>query len=143
MFTTPCYIKVTDEAQRRRVVEFLEKIGYEPFCLTHEGEYPTFIYTEVLEKRPSYYSDADSVSERQYDCGENEELFMALAALRDGSDKHQWFVFTELFLGDCHVFHTGDMIHYDEVAQMFTEFEQPMYVRKATPAELVAHFTNQ
>ena len=25
------------------------------------------------------------------DCGSNEDLFLALAALRDDSDKHQWF----------------------------------------------------
>lgn len=30
-------------------------------------------------------------SDDEIDCGTNEELFLAIAALRDDTDKHQWF----------------------------------------------------
>lgn len=29
------------------------------------------------------------------DCGENEELFLAIAALRDDSNEHQWFIWDD------------------------------------------------
>ncbi len=36
--------------------------------------------------------DIDTVTKKgRIDCGTNEELFLAIAALRDDTDKYQWF----------------------------------------------------
>ena len=73
------------------------------------------------------------------DCGDNEELFIALAALRDDSDINQWFVmdveeYVNINQGDWFIAtdrnggkHIGTQIN-------------PMYCHKATVEELIEHF---
>lgn len=51
------------------------------------------------------------------DCGQNEELFLGLASLRDDSDQHQWFTDGEVWRKE------GDSGWH-----------------KATPQELIKHF---
>ena len=64
------------------------------------------------------------------DCGTNEGMFLALAALRDDTDRNQWFV--------------------DDVAGVWErcESELPskhmqMYGQKATAEEIVEHFKDK
>lgn len=61
------------------------------------------------------------------DCGENEELFLALAALRDDTDRDQWFVSDVTGIWEC------------------TDSELPSHHmqiegHKATVGELIEHF---
>ena len=94
MFTTPCFIrKNTTELKKK-----LEELGYIPpykiwpdenfaICTIHRdnmGEYIVFKIDDDFENviKPSY---------SYIDCGTNEELFLALAALRDDNDYMQWF----------------------------------------------------
>ncbi len=95
MFTTPCFIRKNTPELRKQ----LEELGYLPpskvwydedfaICTVYHdnnGEYFTFKIDEDFERiiAPSY---------PYIDCGRNEELFIALAALRDDSDYMQWFV---------------------------------------------------
>ena len=61
------------------------------------------------------------------DCGTNEDLFLALAALRDDSDKKQWFVHD---------------YQYQKV-WIFSEMEdygKEWFVHKATVEELIEYF---
>ena len=73
------------------------------------------------------------------DCGENEELFLAIAALRDDSDIHQWFIMDiEEYLN----IHVGDwFIATDRIGgrHVGTQIE-PLYCHKATVEELINHF---
>lgn len=93
MFTTPCFIRKNTPELREK----LEKLGYNP---TQNGHGEWFIpmdelpYLETFPKSKSYMGRAgfwNSV----IDCGTNEAMFLALAALRDDSDYMQWFVFVK------------------------------------------------
>ena len=73
------------------------------------------------------------------DCGENEELFLAIAALRNDSDIYQWFIMDiEAYLN----IHVGDwFIATDRIGgkHVGTQIEQ-LYCHKATVEELINHF---
>ena len=90
MFTTPCFIRKNTPELREK----LEKLGYSP---TPNGHGEWFIpmdelpYLETFPMSKSYMGRAGFWSTSVIDCGTNEELFLALAALRDDTDKDQWF----------------------------------------------------
>ena len=86
MFTQPCYIRKNTPELRKE----LDVLGYNrhpsysdnvQYLYLNRGFYHTNVvgYTEEIE--------------RMIDCGTNEELFLALSALRDDSDYMQWFVY--------------------------------------------------
>lgn len=97
MFTTPCFIRKNTPELRKK----LEELGYKPFgSVKYEwdtgwglstdnriGEFESFdnngLENIIKCESPDY---EDSV-----DCGTDEELFLALAALRDDTDYMQWF----------------------------------------------------
>ena len=66
-------------------------------------------------------------------CGTNEELFLAIAALRDDSDKHQWFT-NDVFWIKCSQI---DLKH--ELDNNYEEFCVADF-HKATVEELIKHF---
>ena len=97
-FTQPCFIRKNTPELRKK----LKELGYEPFgsvkyewdtgwglstdnCL---GEFESFdnngLENIIKCGSPDY---EDSI-----DCGDNEELFLSIAALRDDNDYMQWFV---------------------------------------------------
>lgn len=85
MFTTPCFIrKNTPELKKK-----LEELGYKYHGRDTESWGTGALYCfdgkyyEVYPAKPSRYHSI-------VDCGTNEELFLALAALRDDTDKNQW-----------------------------------------------------
>lgn len=120
MFTTPCFIRKNTLELRKK----LEELGYYPHpCYGDNGQYlhlnRGFYHTNVIG-----YSEE---IERMIDCGTNEELFLALAALRDDSDKKQWFVHD---------------YQYQKV-WIFSEMEnygKEWFVHKATAKEIIEHF---
>ena len=82
-FTHSCYITKNTVELRKK----LENLGYKsggrecksnllPSIYCHQGT-----YYECIQKPSRYHSIID--------CGTHEELFLALAALRDDTDKHQ------------------------------------------------------
>ena len=100
MFTTSCFIRKNTPELRKR----LEELGYKPFgSVKYEwdtgwglstdnrlGEFESFDHNGLKNiikcSLPDY--------EYSIDCGENEELFFAIAALRNDTDKYQWFYST-------------------------------------------------
>lgn len=64
------------------------------------------------------------------DCGENEDMFLALAALRDDSDIHQWMIVTDLkginWIKSVENKFTGDAVH--------------SIWKKATVDDIIEHF---
>ena len=79
MFTTPCFIrKNTPELKKK-----LEELGYKMNLIYLPNEHNLYIGSGV-------YSSANFIDNYYLDCGTNEELFLALAALRDDTDKNQW-----------------------------------------------------
>ena len=84
-FTQACFIrKISDELCNK-----LTELGYKD-CWTggiHTAELKTITYVGNQCWCLTEFEPRNSI-----DCGTNEELFLALAALRDDSDYMQWFV---------------------------------------------------
>ena len=147
-FTQPCFIRKNTPELRKK----LEELGYEPFgSVKYEwdtgwglstdnrlGEFESF-HNNGLEniikcESPDY---EDSI-----DCGTNEELFLALAALRDGTDVNQWFVMdVEIYMD----INQGDWFiatDRNKGKHIGTQID-PMYCHKATVEEIIEHFIKQ
>lgn len=74
------------------------------------------------------------------DCGENEEMFLALAAINDTNDKYQWFIYDDTkwnkrnpdtFWHLCE----SESIEYELFYDMMF-----IYARKANAKDIVEHF---
>lgn len=70
------------------------------------------------------------------DCGTNEELFLALAALRKDSDKYQWFTDLSGHWEKCIYDEGSKFIWLDANLNFKNSY-------KATVKELINHFTNK
>ena len=122
MFTQKCFIR----KNTKEVTDEISNIGYELLftAMQNEGKYLVcankFCFGQE-DKLPSYYID----------CGDNEELFLAIAALRDDSNEHQWFVWDD---GE----NKGDKwkLYDNNPNWSWWIFE----VHKATVEELIEHF---
>lgn len=92
MFTYPCFIR----SNTKRLRDKLEELGYK---FSNNGVNEWHIPIEELScLGANIYVDGYYMGISEYwnyswiDCGTNEALFLAIAALRDDSDIHQWFV---------------------------------------------------
>lgn len=84
MFTQACFIRNNNV----KLFNTLQELGYKhQQCFVKP-------YRDLLVVNNGYYSinfPYGSNNEGFIDCGTNEDLFLALSALRDDSDKFQWF----------------------------------------------------
>lgn len=143
MFLQNCYI-------HKRTPELIEKVinlgykysnQYDETCdALHTRKESTYTKAHFVDE---HYSDMDPKCEFDgIDCGENEELFLALISLRDDTDKDQWFIMDDykgqeempnyfvgsLFKCDC-----------DNAMDCFGIYEY----HKATVSELINFFKNE
>lgn len=140
-FTTSCFIRENTLELRKR----LEALGYKPLLSIEDGEcLSTASNLENYYSIPAALFD-DKDSYRTYDCagridcGTNEDLFLALAALRDDTDNGQFFVFEERFVS---------RINPDVIIEKGTllkccmdKWRMPYFpFHKATVKELIEHF---
>lgn len=100
MFTQPCFIRRNTPELRKK----LEKLGYKRSYPDYTEHCKTiFVYQYPIKgfDTPCYtvadsfdlpYAEGSALKGRFIDCGTNESKFLALAALRDDTDKNQWFV---------------------------------------------------
>ena len=115
-FTTPCFIRKNTQELRRG----LEELGYK---MLSPIEY------DNLECSDNWVNDIKSLNDcNGFDCGTNEELFLAIAALRDDTDKNQWF--TD---GDKWILCSTYCVYNDIDINIDT-------IHKATVNELIEHF---
>lgn len=73
------------------------------------------------------------------DCGDNEELFLSIASLRDDTDKYQWFIMDVeiyVYIPKGTWFQSTDRNGGRHVG---TQIES-LYCHKATVEELIEHF---
>lgn len=138
-FTIPCFIRKNTPEIRAK----LEDIGYIKM-LVWTRETDTCLKTSPMlevvgtnDYAPQYYtfSSLQSKPDSLIDCGTNEPLFLVIAALRDDSDTHQWFIDKENKWLQCQrkkirEFIDIAAIHGYEVSDL----------RKATIPELIEHF---
>ena len=119
-FTTPCFIRKNTEALRKKLAE----VGYK---MLSPIEY------DNLECSDNWVNDIKSLNDcNGIDCGTNEELFLALAALRDDIDKNQWFTDGDLW------FKCGDEMCDETIEYYLNEYDREFH--KATVDELIEHF---
>lgn len=149
VFLQPCFIRKNTPELRKKLEEF----GYKPFgsvkCewdtgwgLSTDnrlGEFESFdnnrLENIIKCESPDY---EDSI-----DCGTNEELFLALAALRDDTNDYQWFIaqdtmWDEDYNGEITVYYEdGEWLiwnYYSFMEDKSSDF------RKATVKEIIEHF---
>lgn len=140
-FTTPCFVRIENPEKRNNLREWAKNIGYNFVDVAGiESDYSDpQPYIEVFPH--SFRSTTPQgnsfyvASRKAIDCGENIELFKALAAMNDENDQEQWFI----------VEHTGS----DE-EMVFADSENALaYIqsgdgyRKATAEEIVEYFKNK
>lgn len=127
-FTTPCFIRKNTQELRRG----LEELGYShgkpkyyadddnkyDFIMCHNG-----IFFLLSQKNHVIRNGHPLKKYGSVDCGTNEELFLAIAALRDDTDKYQWFTDGDLW------FKCGDEV-----------CNEGRKIHKATVNELIEHF---
>ena len=148
-FTTRCFIiKNSKELQKK-----LYDIGYS-ICLCANFENAEWLNTfpingtihgkgyfvdkyeipnwTVEKELNSFVSDIPNY----IDCGTNEELFLAIAALRDDSDKNQWFVSYD---GGYVLCDQSELKHVIDNDNSYEEYCVSDF-HKATIEELINHF---
>lgn len=132
-FTTPAFIRKNTSDLRKK----LERLGYylHPECIDDDRGNYLFVNREYYLNRPLGYSEELS---RSIDCGTNEDLFLAITALRDDTDDSQWFVYPpENIWFIC----VDDDINY--ARENIRESVQAAWFHcshKATVEELIEHF---
>ena len=131
MFTQSCFIRKNTSELRNK----LEKFGYATSTICKDGN----IATSSILGKYSIISDWQLNSTNPHitwnnghriDCGTNEELFLAIAALRDDGNYMQWFTDGEKWRqnkqNDIEVIRHGEY--------------NPINFHKATVEELIEHF---
>lgn len=148
VFIQPCFIRKNTPELRKKLEEL--GVNYDGFygieneCIVNGyGPYNNTYHTLNLNHLPisiSYHTRKYGYMEFKYiDCGTNEELFLALATLRDGTDVNQWFVmdveeYMDINQGDW--FLATDR---NKGKHIGTQID-PMYCHKATVEEIIEHF---
>lgn len=98
-FTTPCFIRKNTQELRRG----LEELGYsknypkwtDDCSIIWAYQYPMKGFDTpnyvIADSFDIPFDKHSALCGKFVDCGANEELFLAIAALRDDTDKYQWF----------------------------------------------------
>nr|DAY89685.1 MAG TPA: hypothetical protein [Caudoviricetes sp.] len=115
----------------------LERLGYylHPECIDDDRGNYLFVNREYYLNRPLGYSEELS---RSIDCGTNEDLFLAIAALRDDTDNNQMFINGKGDWGICRDGSDGGLEGLDFYG-MPNDLNVDNY-HKATVEELIEHF---
>lgn len=133
-FTQPCFIRKNTPELRKK----LEELGYEPNgCECFWEDDNRYIITTIGEGYGYYTLCIKNCflleNELFIDCGTNEELFLALAALRDDTDKWQLFIFDGIDVPD-YFLQKGDMW----ICSLDKHLVKNCH--KATVEEIIEHF---
>lgn len=131
-FTTPCFIRKNTQELRRG----LKELGYfnnSPQWTNNCSIIWAYQYPMKGFDTPNYviadsfdipFDKHSALCGKFIDCGTNEELFLAIAALRDDTDKYQWFIDGDLwFKCDDEVCNEGRKIHKATVDELIEHFK--------------------
>ena len=133
MFTQKCFIrKNTPE-----LVKKLEELGYKALFSARNG-YGKYLYAfngTIVGGEYNAYDERSGF----IDCKESEELFIAIAALRDDTDKNQWFIH------DDSDWNSDPSIFWHKCESESIKIDMAFNImyndcRKATVQELIEHF---
>lgn len=143
-FTTPCFIRKNTQELRRGLEELgynilnsgnttLDKHNYDGNGSHKSIEEGRAIITSYGNLYGVIY-DIDTVTKKgRIDCGTNEELFLAIAALRDDTDKNQWFTDGDKWILCPEIKFSTYWVYNDVDVNLDV-------IHKATVNELIEHF---
>lgn len=142
MFTQPCFIRKNS----KEIAKELQNLGYYTYHVEEYEDAPSDWCT-VTEIEANYAGIWNNEPKGEYAkrcicCGTNEQLFIAIAALSDDTDKNQWFVMdSEVYLN----INKGDWFKATDMNGGFHVGTQidPLYCHKATVEELIEHFKDK
>lgn len=139
-FTTPCFIRKNTQELRRG----LEELGYsknypkwtDDCSIIWAYQYPMKGFDTpnyvIADSFDIPFDKHSALCGKFIDCGTNEELFLAIAALRDDTDKYQWFTDGDLW------FKCGDEVCNENIEYYLNKYGRKIH--KATVNELIEHF---
>ena len=144
MFTNPCFIRKNTHEIRKKLTEMglkslnvgdttLDAHNYDGKGHHKHIEEGNYIITYYSNHYGVVY-DIDSVTvNRRIDCGTNVDLFLAIATLRDDTDKYQWFV-------DYSTGVQGGSWYMCDLNNSKDCFQSTKLCHKASVEELIEHF---
>lgn len=147
MFIQKCLIRKNTPELR----EYLVSLGYKDCVPLNSVDNRKFglllnkkIIAGVVEDNESFNLDIYlNQNPDIIDCGINEEMFLAIAALRDDSDINQWFIYNSM---DCIVSELRDFYWFkceeDKIEDMMYYDAMFLNCTKATVEEIIEHFKN-
>jgi len=142
-FTTPCFIN----KHSSKIIECLKELGY----INYGNPMQSMDFSKIFTTIDGYFVPYNiaSIDSSWIDCGENEQLFLSLAALRDDSDYMQWFVSRgwENGFGNIEdkwvLCDKTTLAEFGAVNNSPNTYTNPAFGwNKATPQELIEHFKN-
>lgn len=144
MFKQQCLIrKITP-----KLIEELKGFGYECFKSSENGNRKNGILCngKIAVALPDNCDGFDidtylSENPKIVDCGWNDEMFLALAALRNDTDKHQWFICKEEFLN--YSLETVKVGTWQKCIFDKLSYSQTLRFRKAKKDEIITHFKTE
>lgn len=140
-FTTPCFIRKNTQELRRG----LKELGYfnnSPQWTNNCSIIWAYQYPMKGFDTPNYviadsfdipFNKHSALCGKFIDCGTNEELFLAIAALRDDTDKYQWFTDEDKWILCPKTKFSTYWVYYHIDVNTDT-------IHKATVDELIEHF---
>jgi len=130
-FTTNCcLLKATPE-----IIDKLKQLGYIIMKSTEGAKYIRTTCGCVVGR---HYIPTSLFCKHVIYCGTNENLFLAVASLRDDTDDKQWFIMDVEIYSDISKgtwFKSSEKTHTQVGIQI-----DPLYCHKATVKELIEHF---
>lgn len=132
-FQTSCMVFVPDEQQQIEIQKWMNNIGWR--ILGRRDSKHCFLVADTDQNAAMWLelnrSTRACFSQDYYDCGENIEMFKALAAMNSDNDREQWFT-DGMDWRLCH----------DSIV---TKMMIPSYAlyHKATAAEIIEHFKDK
>ena len=136
MFTQKCFIR----KNTKEITSIIENIGYKLLFSAKNNYGPNLLCKGNICRGYMDEQNADGF----VDCGDNKELFFAVASLRDDSDNRQLFFHNE----DTDCRYPIECIH-DEFYMFAIDPDTCEYIdhtdeyHKGTPNELQKHFLNK
>lgn len=134
-FTTPCFVCVEDLDKRDALIDWCASIGYD----TNKWKVSPkvrYVFCGAYFAGRCGEKALASLPHNSIDCGENVELFKALAAMNDENDREQWFVTKEVQAW----VNQGLYAPMGSFEKCLLEHRVGISARKATVEEIIKHF---
>lgn len=144
MFTQSCFIRKNSKGLNEK----LKQLGYYTYDIESYEDVPD-TWNTVAEPEADYAGIWNSepkgdFAKRCIDCGTNEDLFLAIAALRDDTDRNQWFVYDNSEWANDNEKERVFLLCKEDKIETFACIDL-MYkdCHKATVQELIEHFNTE